>query len=479
MGGGRYGNPEAVVLDFSPVTTYLAQQQQIRQAQQQQLDRQVNEDLTKLSFDGARTQDYSAIRSGYDTFKNAAIQYKKSLSDPRLRDRAEQDYLNSKANLNNLIAQSKEAKERTKGIYDFYAKNREQINDDEFKKGISLLNSPIGTQEYENSKGYDISSIIFKPEQFESAKWQPIINSVKPVEVSSAKELANGQILTQKKRVINPQAFAQTVEGLYNSDLGHGKKYWDDQFNTVPPEEKEVYEEYLDKYIPGFQIKEPKDLAVASYAYGRLEQDMGEDLKGVNRTRMENFQREMQRRIDDRLDKRIAALSKKDEEKNYYVVDDIAKSLANGNGQAAISPLLSEASSGVNVAYIADNDGINSSGRIDRIYADIKKNGVDAKTRQLSRKQLGEGTIIVAVPKIDPETKAVVPGAYDYMAVHKGEKFPQPRINALYNYAKGGEVKPLPQKYYKDKLTDRNTKILQNQTYGPAQLNDVEEEDEN
>lgn len=478
MATGRYGTPEAVVLDFSPVTAYLAQQQQIRQAAQQQLDKQINEDLTKLNFDGARTQDYSAIRSGYDAFKNSAIKYKKALKDPKLRDAAEQEYLNSKANLNNIVAQSKEAKERTKSIYEFYAKNRDEINYDEFKSSIAMLNSPIGSPQYEQGRNYDISSVIFKPEQFDANKWQNLVDNIKPREVSSPKTLANGQILTSKKKMYDPIALQQIITQGYNADYGNAKKFYDRQFKTLDPNDKVIYEEYAQKYIPNFVINTAEDLAVASNIYGRIEQDMGSDIKGTDRTRIENFQREMQARIDDRLDKRIAALAKKDEDKNYYVVDSMAKALSEDDGETAIAPILADRSPGVIVRYVSNKSGGKDKGLVDRIYKDLKKDGVDSDTRFLTRKQIGDGVIVVAVPKVNPETKEVVRGQYEYMAVPKNDKFPQPKLNALINYAKGGEIKQLPQKYYKNKLgQDLNSGILSNQAYGPAQLDDADNEE--
>jgi hypothetical protein len=458
MAVGRYGTPEAVVLNQAPLMNFFLQQQQEKKAQAQLLDRQINEDMTKLSFDGARSQDYSTIRGGYDAFKNAAIQYKKALRDPKRRDAAEQEYLNSKAQLNALISQSKEAKERTKQIYDFYGKNRDQINEDEFRGSIGKLNAPIGTPQYEEAKQYDIGSIIFRPEQFDTNKWQDVISAVKPTEVTTPTTLPNGQIETRKKRVIDPMALSQVVAQAYEADYGRAKKFYNTQFSSLLPEDKQLYEDYARRYIPNFEIKTPKELAIAANMYGRIEQDLGRDIKGTDLNRREAFAREQQNRqiaaANARQQKELSARQKKED---YYVEDDIAANLVAGERDNVIAPFESMASPGTVVTYVRDNDGINDKGRIDRIYEDMKKNGVAAKTRLMKRSQLGAGAIIVAVPKINPETKEVVPGKYEYMAVSSQQNGLQTRINALLNYAKGGTSKPLPSKYYKGWITPPTT----------------------
>lgn len=479
MAVGRYGSAEAVVVNLGPVAAYLAQQQQEKKAMQQQLDRQVNDDLSKLSLDGARSQDYSAIRQGYDAFKNAAIQYKKALRDPKHRDTAEQNYLNSKAQLNAMISQSKEAKDRTKQIYDFYAKNRDQINEDEFKSGVSLLNAPIGTPQFEQSRDYDISRIAFKPEQFQADKWQTIIGSVKPQEVSMPTQLPNGQIVTEKKRMVDPRVLSTTISGLYDSDLGHGKKYWDTQFASLPPEDKQIYEEYLGKYLPGFEITNPKELAIAANMYGRVEQDLGRTITGSDRSRIESFQRQMQgereARADARQAKSLAARAARQSDSNYYVEDDIAKNLSVGNVDNVLQPFRSEASPGTVVTYIGDRVTGSDRGAVDRIYDDLKKNGIDSRTRTISRKQLGEGAIIVAVPKINPKTKEIIKGQYEYKALPRTTKNPQPEIRALLDYARGGTAKPLPAKYYKGKLDSQPEVVIESE-YAPGEFDDIDEE---
>lgn len=462
MAVGRYGNAEAVVLDTSQVANYLLRQQQEKKLMQQQLDRQVNDDLTKLSFDGARSQDYSTIRQGYDAFKNAAIQYKKALRDPKNRETAEQDYLNSKAQLNAMIGQSKEAKERTKQIYDFYAKNRDQINEDEFRSGIGLLNSPIGTPQFDQAKDYDISKVVFRPEQFQADKWENVINTaIKPQTITTPTKLANGQIEVQKKRMVDPRALSEVISGLYDSDLGHGKKYWDSQFTTLQPEDKSIYEDYMNKYLPGFEITTPKELAIAAKMYGRVEQDLGAQITGTDRARIEAFQRQMQAERESRSDARqarsLAARAARNSDGDYYVEDDIAANLATGNVDNVLQPFKSAASPGTVVTYIGDRVTGSDKKLVDRIYKDLKRDGVDSKTRMLTRAQLGEGAVIIAVPKVDSKTKEIIKGQYEYAALPRTTKNPQPLIRSLLDYAKGGVSKPLPAKYYKGRLGPDHT----------------------
>lgn len=481
MAVGRYGSPEAVVLDVSPVANYLLRQQQEKKLMQQQLDRQVNEDLSKLSLDGARPQDISVIRQRYDAFRDAAIQYKKALRDPKTRDTAEQNYINAKTQLNTLVAESKGAKEVDKQIYDFYGKNRDQINEDEFRKAIGLRKFAIGTPEYNQAKDYDMSSIAFKPEQFQADKWENVINTaIKPQTVTTPTKLPNGQIEVQKKRMVDPRALSEVISGLYDSDLGHGKKYWDSQFGALQPEDKSIYEDYMNKYLPGFEITTPKELAIAAKMYGRIEQDLGAQITGTDRSRIEAFQRQMQAereaRADARQAKSLAAQSENKNKEDYYVEDDIAANMANNNRQGVIAPFKSVIAPGNEVAYIREGDGINDKSRIDRMYNQVKKYAKDAETKLMTREQFGKGVIVVQVPSLDKD-KNPIPGQYQYMAVSRVNKNPQSRINALLNYASGGATKLLPSKYYKGKL---NPPAIQQQTieaaYTPGQFDDVEEE---
>jgi len=474
MAVGRYGSAEAVVLPLNGVLAMFQQQQQERRLLQQQLDKQVNEDLSKLSFDGVRPNDYPIIRQKYDAYKDAAIRYKKSLRDPKTRDQAERDYINSKSDLNAFIGQSKSAKEQKKGIIEFWGKNRENIDPTEFAKINSLLDAPVGSPEYEQAKNIDISNLVFKPEKYDPKKIGDLIATIKPVETKTATPLANGQISYVNKKIVPPTAISTIIGNAYDNDYENTKKYYDAQFSILPEEDKSIYETYAAQYIPGFKIETPKDLAIAQNMYGRVDQGIEQGVKGTDRSRIERFAREQQSRQIAAADARQArALATRASAKSdgYYVVNDIAAGMKSGNVKGALAPFESYASPGTVVTFL--KRGQVDEGMLDRVYEDVKRDGVDAKTRMIPKSAFKNGTLIVAVPKIDPKTKETLKG-YEYMAVPASEKNLQSRINAMLNYARGGAIKPLPDKFFKGKILTQEPDVI----YTPGTLDDADENEQ-
>ncbi len=474
MAGVRYGNPEAVVLDLSGVAAMFQQQQQQKRLVQQQLDKQINDDLSKLSFEGVRPQDYQAIRQRYDAYRDAAINYKKALRDPRMRDQAEQEYINSKSELNTAVGKSKSRKEAVKGVIDFWGKNRDQIDPTEFAKTKSLLDAPLGTKEFDDADGIDVTSLVFKPDQYDPKKLSDLIGTIKPVENNVTTQLPNGQFSYVNKKIIPPNTLAGLVGDAYENDYANTKKYFDSKFNTLPPEERSIYEDYAKQYIPDFAINSPKDLAIAQNMYGRLDVGSEQGIKGRDVSRAEKFAMEQQARQIAAVNRRqnIWLQSQKDnrDKEDYFVVDDIARNMVAGNAAAALAPFQSNISPGTEVRYVKDGDPW-----LESLYKDLKKGGVDAYTRKLSKEAFKKGTIIVAVPKIDPETKEPIKDHYEIMAVSASDKAPQSRINAALNYARGGTIKPLPDKYYKDRLSNPQTGLMNM----PGYFNPDNEDEEN
>jgi hypothetical protein len=454
MALGRYGSPEAVVLDLSGVAAMFQQQQQQRKLNQQLVDKQVNEDLSKLSLDGVRPQDYQVIRQKYDQYKDAAINYKKALRDPRTRDQAEQSYINSKTDLSTAIGRSKSRKETAKGVIDFWGKNRDQIDADAFAKTKALIDAPLGSKEFDEADNIDISNLVFKPEKYDPKKIADLVGSIKPVENNVTTQLPNGQFSYSKSKVLPAGTISAIVGQAYDTDYENTKKYYDTQFQTLPEEDRAIYEDYAKRYIPDFSIQSPKDLAIAENMYGRVELGLDKGIKGRDVSRAENFQRAQQARQIAATDRRQERLIKSQQDKkangDYYVVDDIAQNLRVGNVKNALAPFESYASPGTLVTFV--KSGQTDEGVLDRVYNDIQRDGVDSKTRMISKSMFKNGAVIVAVPKVDAETKEVIKGQYEYMAVPSGERNLESRINAMLNYARGGTNKPLPDKFYKGRI---------------------------
>lgn len=441
-----YGNGEAVTFSFGPLISYQLQEAAQKRAENALLDRQVATDMAKLTPEGIRPQDMPQFLKQYNTLKDLSIRNRDAIRNPAKNPQAYQDFLDARAALQSTIAESKGAKEMNKTAYSFYSKNAGKIDQDEFRNAARLFNAPIGTPEFEKGKSYDITQAIFKPEQFDQNKWQLFLNNaVKPVEKVTTEELPTGQHKNIKVKYTDPIALQNVVSQAYDNDLQHAQKFYNSQFDKLDDGQKQELEGYVKKYIPDFEIKSGKDLAVAANIYGQVEKDMGETVTGSPWKSNQAFQRSQQDRAFKHAEEMAAkAASKKDE--GFYLVDKMATDLKSGNLQDVIAPLQATSSSGVETFSL--KNGVTPTKQFNTLKRLIKENAVDSDTRILSEKDFKDGVIVVAVPKINSTTKQPIKGQYDYMAVSRNATNAQTRLNQLLNHAKGG-TKALPDKYYK------------------------------
>lgn len=445
MAGARYANSEAVSLNFGPLMQVAMQEAQYKRAENAYLDRQVATDLAKLKTDGIRPQDVPVFLKQYQNVKDLSIRNRDAIRNPARNPKAYQDYQDAVAQLQGTIAESKGAKEQNKMAYGFYSKNAGKIDQDQFRAAAADFNAPIGTPEFERGKNYDITQAIFKPSQFDQAKFQTFLNAaVKPVDRINSVELPTGQHRNTKVRYTDPNAIQNVVGQAYDNDLQHAKKFYDDQFAKVDPNQIAELETYANKYVPDFKINNGRDYAIAANMYGQVEKDMGETIGGSAWKSQQAFQRDQQNRSFNQqnklFDKRIAATSAN---KNYAVVSDVDQMLKAGRYEEALTPF-EAATPGAQTVVL--KEGRTPATSLADVRRSVKANGIDAATRTLTDEDYKNGVIVTMVPRTNPalpkevlKVKNKKTGkmdiVYDYMATPVNKKNIQPRLQAHMNYS--------------------------------------------
>jgi hypothetical protein len=479
MAKGYYGNAEAVVFNQAPFFNFFQQQQQQKKIENQALDKQITDDLAKLTPTGMRQQDVDSFLKNYQNLKNLSIQYKDAIRNPAKNPKTWQEFQNEKNKLVGLIAESKAAKENTKALYDFRAKNLDKLDDDAFKQAMTLYNAPIGTPEHEQAKTFDQSQLIFKAPKMDLVKLYTPINQLKPEEVQEVEQLPSGQIRKVKSKQVSPGAVAQYMTMAYDTDLLNSRKGFDDMFNNTPPDQVAALETYAQKYYdPEFKITSPKDLAVASGLYGRVNKSVVEDLGGTDLSRREDFARAQQQRSfahQDAMDARRAARAAAKKEMDDYVWEsDIATALKNKDTEniKRLATRLESSTPGVEYNYI--KEGETDTKWLNFYKGRLKKYGVDGKSKNLTDKDFKAGILLINIPRTNKDGSPIIDKATndaerDYMAVSANDKYIENRLNKLKNYA--GDTK----KYSKDKLFEQPPAFEENEF---APINDEDEEEQ-
>ncbi len=474
-----YANGEAVVFDPNPVINILLRDQQQKQAQNLALEQQIRADMNKLKPDGIRSVDTPEYTKAYQNMQNAGIKYRLTAAntkDPLKRAQAYNEFQNYISDVTGLINESKEAKEREKLGYGFYSKNADKLDLDSYNNYMTGVKSPVRSGAYVNTQGKDISSVLFNPENFNAQKLATLYGSVKPTEkIVDQKELPTGQFKVSKVKYTDPKALAQIASTAFDGDYAHMKKFYTTQYEHALPGEIENLQSYTQKYLdPNFQITSPKEYAIASALYGKVEQDMGAETKGsawrsqiaaanARQANSQQFQREMYtQRKNDKGNKDIR-----------FAVDDMAEGLRLGETARVIGPLEGAAKSDTRVRWIAR--GVMNDKLMDELYRAMRINGSDNVTKNITREEFENGIAVVAVPKLD-KNKKPIKGQFTYMAIPQDYANPQERLNKMINFASGGNGKPLPQNWYNQHL-GQSTEIADEEV-SEGEFDDTSEDEE-
>lgn len=460
MAKGHYGNAEAVVLNPQPFVNFFLRQQQQKRLDKQALDKQINDDLTKLSPDGMRQQDVDPFLRQYQNLKNLSIEYRDAIRNPAQNPKAWRDYQNNKSQLMGTIAKSKSRKEGKKALIDFYNKNHDKIDTDTFRQAMNKYDAPVGTPEFDEMEDFDPTDTLFKAPQMDLNKLYTPINQLKPEESQEIQQLPNGQVRKIRTKQINPGAVAQYMSMAYGSDSNNAKKYFDDLYNTIPTERLTQLEDYAQQHFdPEFTVKSPEDLAVASGIYGRVNKNVLNDLTGADLNRRESFQQRLQNQRLDRADLRAERSAGRKDAKDSYIWEANMGEAMQHDDFPAIEKLYTELESstpGVEKVYL--KEGATPANIIKTWKRNMGETGLDGKTKTLKDADFKSGVLVVAVPKIVKDVNGNEVKAkdargrdqYEYMAVSSRDPYKANRLNKLKNYALGGSIKPLSDKIYKN-----------------------------
>lgn len=467
------GNAEAVVFNPAPLINYFQQEQERKRQENQAIDKQIADDLSKYSPDGLRQQDVPQFLNQYQGLKNLSIQYRDAIRNPAKNPKVYNEYQNAKSKLTGLIAESKAAKENTKSLYDFRAKNLDKLDDDAFKQAMVLYNAPVGSTDHDQAKNFDQSQLVFKAPKMDLAKLYAPLNQIKPEETQTMKSLPTGQFRKVKTKQVPPGAIAQYMSSAYDTDLLNSKKGFNDMFANTPDDQKMLLEDYAKKYFdPNFQLKTPKDLAVATGLYGRANKSTVNDMGGSPYLANQTFQRQQQARSFAHSEKMAAdAAAKKD---NYIWENDIAKSMQSGDTQNVrrLATELESSTPGVERVFLKDGETTQGAMRV--FKRELKARGLDGETKNLNDADFKKGVLVVAVPKTNKEGNRIKNKAgkdeYEYLAVSSRDPYLQNRLNKLKNYAVGGAIKPLTDKIYQQQPVQPAT------IFNPDELSPLNEE---
>lgn len=447
------GNAEAVVFNPGPFLSYLQQEQQRKRLENQAIDKQISDDLSKYTADGLRQQDVPQFLNQYQNLKNLSIQYRDAIRNPAKNPKVYNEYQNAKSKLTGLIAESKAAKENTKALYDFRAKNLDKLDDDAFKQAMVLYNAPVGSSDHDQAKNFDQSQLVFKAPKMDLAKLYAPLSQIKPEETQTIEQLPTGQYRKIRTKQVSPGAIAQYMASAYDTDLLNSKKGFNDMYANTPDDQKLLLEDYAKKYYdPNFQIKTPKDLAVAAGLYGRANKSTVDDMGGSPYLANQAFQRQQQARSFAHSEKMAADAADRKDNGGYIWENDIAKSMQTGDTQNVrrLATELESSTPGVERVFLKDGETTQGAMRV--FKRELKVRGLDGKTKNLNDADFKSGVLVVAVPKTDKEGNRIKNKAnkdvYEYIAVSSRDPYLQNRLNKLKNYAIGGAIKPLTDKIY-------------------------------
>lgn len=475
MAKGYYGNAEAVVYNLGQYADYFARQRQQKKMEEQALDKQINADLAKLSADGMRQQDVDGFLKNYQTLKNMSIQFRDAIRNPAQNPKAWQAYQNQKNELMSLIADSKAAKENTKALYDFRAKNFDKLDDDEFKRTMLLYNAPIGTAEHEGVRNFDQSQLVFKPERFDQQGWQKLIDTIKPVQRKSSTELPTGQQQVTTVSNTDPRALSTLVGDAFDNDYLHSRKFYTNQYEQASPEQISGLEEYARKYYdPNFTIATPKDFAVAANLYGRVERDMGSTVSGSAWRSQQAAADARQRRA---LAQQRELATRKDKDDDFLWEMETEKALKGSDTENVrrLTSRLETSTPGVERMFL--KEGETTQGAMKTMKKELRYRGIDGKTKYLTPADYKAGVIVVSVPRVDKDGNRIKNSKgldeYEHMAVSARDPYLKTRLNKIKTYAQGTSLKPLSDKIFQQEARVLELPAIEDNEFAPSNDNEL------
>lgn len=273
--GVGYG--EAQVFNTSAPIQLFLQQQMIEKKREDDVLKQLGDQLSKLDVSGIRPVDMKDISRLYDEYKNYAIQNKDAFANPSKNfDR----YVKGQEMFNNLLNATSLAKqevEAQKKIFNLSASRPDVYNPEQVKKilstrqNVSVLNpnyKPLNDFDIFNAMDYNLDKLYYDPLRKAHKEQTFTIEGKAPDELYKLSGFKDYTPLIS--------------DAAHKYDLlptGAQKKF-EALFNSLSPDDLQQMNQQIQKILPpeirdNIQIKSPKDYAIATYIMQRPTQELG------------------------------------------------------------------------------------------------------------------------------------------------------------------------------------------------------------
>lgn len=260
----------AVVFDSTPYVEYYLREQQKEDAKNEALDRYYQEEMSKVSPAGMRSEDLPIFTQKFNELKNLWVKDKEAIKNPSKYgfDKAQQ-YNQLKADLMSLPLESKEEKEKEAAVLKLLADptKRELIDIPTLSEAMQIQKMPIRT---EGRKSIDLANLPFVAKEMTPQEKATYVKSVlglagKDVEFGEPTKLGGYQqkvTYTTKYSDENLKKLGDVArkDALTNKNLARTAKL---DFERITPEMK-LELDALHKQLYGRPIQGAEDLAAAS-----------------------------------------------------------------------------------------------------------------------------------------------------------------------------------------------------------------------
>lgn len=141
----------AIVLDTTPITQYYLNEEAKRQAKDEALEKYYQDEMSKLSSEGMRSEDLPVFSEKFNRLKQIWVENKDAIKNPAKDGfQKAQEYNRLRQELLNLPTASKQAKEEKIKALDFAVKNKDLLDVSAFDNAMGLHNLPINDPRRKN-----------------------------------------------------------------------------------------------------------------------------------------------------------------------------------------------------------------------------------------------------------------------------------------------------------------------------------------
>lgn len=267
----------AVVFDSTPYVDYYLKEQQKEDAKNEALDRYYQEEMSKVSPAGMRSEDLPVFNQKFNELKSLWVKDKEAIKNPSKYgfDKAQQ-YNQLKADLMSLPIESKEEKEKEATVLRLLADpaKRELVDIPTLSEAMSMQKMPIRT---EGRKSVDLANLPFLAKEMTPQEKATYVKSVlglagkdvdfgKPTKLGGYQEKVTYTTQYSDENLKKLGDIARK-DALTNKNLARTAKL---DFERITPEMK-LELDALHKQLYGRPIQGAEDLAAASIIQsGRL-----------------------------------------------------------------------------------------------------------------------------------------------------------------------------------------------------------------